>query len=394
MTDPVAYLDGFLGGHEEELVAFRRNLHSHPELSRAEFQTTSLVAGRLEVAGLAPRVLPSGTGLVCDVGDPSGPGPVVALRADLDALPITDEKDVPYRSRVPGAAHACGHDVHTTVVLGTGLALTHLPGGLPGRVRLLFQYAEEVVPGGALDMIDAGGLTDVGMIFALHCDPKLDTGQVGLRVGPVTSASDMLTIRLHGPGGHTARPHLTTNLVDVAAHVVTELPAALTLLTDDPEAANLVFGAVHAGEVANVIPTAAEIKGTLRTLDRAVWDAAPAVLENALARVVEPSGATCELTHRRGSPPIVNDATATAILAGAATTALGRDTVVEIEQSLGSEDFSWYLEEVPGAFARLGVHTPGTGAARDLHSGAFDVDERAIAVGVRLLTHAALDALA
>ena len=393
MTDAGAYLDDFLDGHEEELVAFRRNIHSHPELSRAEFQTTSLVAQRLEVAGLTPRVMPQGTGLVCDIGHPSTPGPVVALRADLDALAIEDEKDVPYRSRVAGAAHACGHDVHTTVVLGAGLALARLPHALPGRVRLVFQPAEEVVPGGALDMIEAGAVAGVDTIFALHCDPKIDTGSVGLRAGPVTSASDMVTIRLHGPGGHTARPHLPANLGDVAGRVVTGLPGALGRLTRDPSRANLVFGAVHAGEVANVIPTTAEIKGTLRTLDRAIWDAAPEVLDDALSAIVEGSGAVSEMRHRRGSPPIVNDAAATAVMERSALAALGPGRLVEVTQSLGSADFSWYLEEVPGAFARLGVHAPGSGAALDLHSGAFDVDERAIAVGVRLLTHTALEAL-
>jgi amidohydrolase len=204
-------LDGFLARHEAELIHLRRHLHAHPELGREERESTALVARRLEAEGLRPRLLPTGTGLVCDVG--AGPGPLVALRADLDALPLQDEKHVPYRSTTPGVCHACGHDVHTAMLLGAGLALAGQAERLPGRVRLVFQPAEERVPGGALDVIAAGMLDGVAAIFALHCDPKLDVGRLGVRVGAVTAASDSIEVRLTGPGGHTARPHLTADLV-------------------------------------------------------------------------------------------------------------------------------------------------------------------------------------
>jgi amidohydrolase len=388
-------LDAFLDGHLEELVAFRRELHAHPELSGEEHETTTRVAERLRVAGLAPRILPCGTGLVCDLpASGSRAGRIVALRADLDALAMTDETTVPYRSQVPGVAHACGHDVHTTVVLGAGLALTRLlasEGAPAGGVRLLFEPAEESAPGGAVDVIDAGGLADVAWLFGLHCDPKLDVGQIGVRVGAITSAADLVTIRLHAPGGHTARPHLTVDLVAVAGRLAAELP--LKLRSADPSL-NLVFGALHAGDAANVIPATAQLRGTLRTPDRASWDDAPARLESALGALVGPTGATFEIDHDRGVPPVVNDAAATELLALAARDSLGPDAVVPTEQSAGGDDFAWYAELVPSTYARLGVHDPSsTGPRRDLHASTFDVDERAIAVGVRVLVHAALAAL-
>lgn len=387
------FLDRFLDAQEEELVAFRRTLHAHPEPSRAEHETTERVAERLRVAGLVPRVLPSGTGLLCDVGD-GVTGPVVALRADLDALAMDDEKDVPYRSQVPGVAHACGHDVHTTVVLGAGLALARCfaAGDAPaGGVRLVFQPAEEALPGGALDVIAAGGLDGVDLVFGLHCEPKLTTGRIGTRVGAITSAADLLTIRLHGPGGHTARPQLTVDLVSVAGRLAHELPAALRERHAD---LSLVFGAIRAGDAPNVIPASAELSGTLRTADRTAWDEAPAALAETLAALVAPTGADFDLEHTRGVPPVVNDERATALLATAAAEVVGADAVVPAEQSAGGDDFSWYAERVPGSYARLGVHPPDDpGPPRDLHASTFDVDEAAIGVGVRVLVTAALRAL-
>ncbi len=207
-------LDAFLAAHDEELIAFRRRLHSHPELSFQEHETTAAVRARLEVAGLRPAPLPTETGLQLDLG--TGDGPIVMLRADIDALPMEDTKEVPYRSTVPGVCHACGHDVHTTVLLGAGLALSQLLDGQPGRVRLLFQPAEEIMPGGGAETLhDTAVMDDVAVAFAIHCDPGLEVGHVGLRTGPITSAADRLVISLKGPGGHTARPHLSSDLIHV-----------------------------------------------------------------------------------------------------------------------------------------------------------------------------------
>lgn len=382
-------VDDFLARHEAELIGVRRHIHARPELGRAEFDTTALVADRLRAAGLSPRVFSAGTGLVCDIG--TGPGPVVALRADLDALPIRDDKDVPYRSTREGVCHACGHDVHTTVVLGAALSLAQQASSLPGRVRVIFQPAEELTPGGALTVIEEGGLDDVGAIFAVHCDPRLDTGQVGTRPGPITAAADQVDIVLTGPGGHTARPHLSVDLVYAAARVITDLTAGLSRLVDPRAGLTLVFGAVHGGSASNAIPERVQISGTLRVLTRDGWLAAPELIERVVAGTLGPLGASWKIDYQRGVPPVVNDPVATAVIARAGATALGPAAMVATEQSMGGEDFAWYLDRVPGSLARLG--TRRADQSLDLHSGRFDVDERSIAVGVRLLHQTALEYL-
>ncbi|MBN6057349.1 amidohydrolase [Nonomuraea sp. RK-328] len=384
-------LDAFLGEHEQDLVEFRRDLHRHPELAFAEYRTTQRIADRLGAAGLIPSVLPRGTGLICDVG--SGDGPTVALRADIDALGLQDEKEVSYRSTVPGSCHACGHDVHTTILLGTSLFLAQqaAAGLLPGRVRLIFQPAEEL-PGGALEVMAHGGITGVDRIFGLHCDPRLDVGQVGLKPGPITSACDKLVVRVSGPGGHTARPHLTADLVFALAKVLTELPAALSRRVDPRSSLSLVWGKVEAGSAANAIPDDGVAEGTVRCLDENAWHAAPDLIKALLDSVAGAYGIEAQMEYVRGVPPVVNDEMSVDMLAEAAQRALGPGSVAPTEQSLGGEDFAWYLESVPGAFARLGTRSPG-GETYDIHQGTFDVDESAIGMGVRLMAATALTAL-
>ena len=373
-----------------ELVAFRRDLHAHPELGRQEHRTTAVIADRLRAAGLSPQVLAVGTGLVCDVG--TGDGPLVVLRADIDALPLQDSKDVGYRSTVAGVCHACGHDVHTTVVLGAGLALAASPPP-SGTVRLLFQPAEEVMPGGALDVLAEGWLDGAAAVFALHCDPSLEVGRVGLRAGPITGAADMLTVRLTGPGGHTSRPHNTVDLVHALSTLATGLPDALSRLVDPRAGLCLVWGHISAGVAANAIPREGVLRGTLRVLDKNVWQQAPDLVRRLVDGLVAPYGALATVTYVRGVPPVVNEPAANAVLTAAVTSTLGAAAAVPTLQSLGGEDFSWYLEKVPGAMARLGVRPPGTERSLDLHQSAFDVDEEAIAVGVVVLEAAARSVL-
>lgn len=376
-----------------ELIAFRRDLHMHPELGNQEFRTTAAIKTRLEQAGLAPRVLASGTGLVCDIGDWDGVTPMLAMRADIDALPIPDAKiGVAYRSTVPDRAHACGHDVHTAVVLGAGLVLAdlHGKGQLPRPVRLLFQPAEEVLPGGAADAIKCGVLEGVGRMIAVHCDPKVDAGRIGLRTGPITSACDRLEIALDGPGGHTARPHLTTDLVTAVAKVATEVPAVISRRVDARSGLSVTWGRIESGHACNVIPMHAELAGTVRCLDLDTWRDAPDLIHAAVADVADLHGAKSQINYIRGVPPVVNDAEVVDLLVNAMAARRGPYSIEDTEQSLGGEDFSWYLEHVPGAMARLGVRTPGDTTKRDLHRGDFDADESAITVGVEMFTAAAL----
>ncbi|MGW5419685.1 amidohydrolase [Streptomyces sp. NPDC003943] len=375
-----------------ELIAFRRDLHMHPELGNQEFRTTAVLKARLEAAGLRPRVLPSGTGLVCDIGTWDRGRPMLAIRGDLDALPIPDVKTVPYRSTEPNRAHACGHDVHTTATLGAGLVLAELDrqGRLPAAVRLIFQPAEEVLPGGAADAIENGVLDGVGRIIAVHCDPRVDAGKIGLRAGPITSACDRLEVTLDGPGGHTARPHLTTDLVTAAARVAVDVPAVLARRVDARSGMSVTWGRIEAGHAPNVIPQAAALSGTVRCLDLPAWRDAPDLVHAAIDEIATLHRAKSTVDYVRGVPPVVNDPVVTELLRDAMSARRGPYAVEDTEQSLGGEDFSWYLEHVPGAMARLGVRTPGDTRVRDLHAGDFDVDERAIAVAVELFTAAAL----
>ncbi|MEZ5381679.1 MAG: amidohydrolase [Microthrixaceae bacterium] len=394
-----AWLDEFLHGHLDELLAFRRRLHAHPELSWAEVETTAAVIDRLAVAGLKPEGLPDSTGLVCDLGTGAsspfdaadGDGPVVALRADLDALAMEDEKEVAYRSTRPGVAHACGHDVHTTVVLGAALALAEaVARGESGAFRFIFEPAEEALPGGAPAVIAAGALGGVDSVLGLHCDPKVDVGQVALRAGPITSAADMARITIAGPGGHTARPERTVNLLSVLGEVLTQVPERAAKLASPAELL-VVFGATHGGDAPNVIPTSASATATIRTPDLGCWEDAARIVERASRDVVEPSGATLEFAYRKGVPPSVNAAAPTGSLRRAAIGLVGAAALIEAQHSRGGDSFAWYAREVPASYARLGTFDPGTGADRpDIHSGAFDVDERSIEIGVRLLVHAAL----
>lgn len=377
---------------EDELVAVRRDLHAHPEVARTERRSTDLVAARLRAAGLAPRLLP-GTGLVCDIG----PGAVatgrrrVMLRADLDALPVDDRCGEPWASTTPGAAHACGHDVHTAAVLGAGLVLARLAatGDLPTGVRLLFQAAEEVQPGGALDAIDAGAMEGVGQVFAVHCDPRLEVGHIGTRIGAITSASDDVTVNLTSPGGHTSRPHVTGDLVFALGKVVTEVPAVLGRRLDPRAGVNLTWGIVSAGAAPNAIPAAGHVRGTLRCLEARAWEEAARVLREAVEHVVAPYDVEAEVVVQRGVPPVVNEEHATRLLDRAGRDMLGDDGVVLTEQSLGGEDFAWLLTRAPGAMARLGTRAPG-GPAFDLHQGDLRVDERAIGIGAQLLARVAV----
>ncbi|CRK59804.1 N-acyl-L-amino acid amidohydrolase AmiA1 [Alloactinosynnema sp. L-07] len=384
-----AWLDQWLAANAADVVAWFRHFHAHPELSRQEFATTEMVAGLLKSFGLQPELLPGGNGLICDVGEGDR---CVALRADMDALPMTEATGLPYSTTVSGACHACGHDAHTTILLATGIALASAP-VLPGRVRLIFQPAEEVMPGGALDVIEAGGIDGVERIFGLHCDPRLEVGRVGTRVGAITSATDLLELRLTSPGGHTSRPHLTADLVHALGTVITGLPALLSRRIDPRSGTVLVWGAVHAGEAANAVPQDGVLRGTLRTGDHDVWADLEPIVASLVQSLLAPTGVGFELIHTRGVPPVLNDRESTQLLRAGIETALGEDALAGTKQSSGGEDFGWYLENIPGSFMRLGVWT-GVGPRHDLHQPTFQLDERALLTGIRVMAHAALTALA
>jgi amidohydrolase len=384
----------------ERLIAIRRDIHAHPEVGNAEHRTTAKVVEVLESCGLVAKILPIGTGAWCDVlpyGDPFGEPfdehreGLVGLRADLDALPIPDGSAVDFASRVPGVAHACGHDVHTTILLGVGMVLARLrEDGLLNRgVRLIFQPAEETSPGGAVDAIDGGVLTDLSEVYALHCDPRTDAGQIALKTGAVTSAVSQISVTLNGTGGHTSRPHLTQDVVAALGTLVTQTQLVLSRRVDPRSGVSMMWGKITAGSAPNAIPSSGQVLGTLRALTTSGWEQAKAMLPELVTQVVAPFGVEARVAINEGTPPAVNAPSGVDRLAAAGEAMLGPDGVTVTEQSLGGEDFSWMLQQVPGAMARLGVRTPGSATWPDIHHPSFRVDESCIDVGLKVLADVA-----
>jgi len=375
----------------EALHAFRRDVHSHPELSFQEERTTTRIVEALTAAGLAPTRL-TGTGAFVDIGEGEL---AIGLRADIDALPLQEVTGLPYASEHAGVCHACGHDIHTTVMLGVALLLKdlHDAGQLAGRVRVIFQPAEERMPGGAKAVIEQGVLDEVPRVLALHCEPRIEVGHIGTRIGAITSASDTIRIKLTGHGGHTSRPHLTEDLVFALSQIAIGVPAVLSRRIDVRSAVSVVWGQINAGNAPNAIPSVGTLSGTMRCLDGHAWDSAGELLDEVVAQVAAPYNVEVQLEHIRGVPPVVNAPTETALIEDAARAEIGADAIELTPQSMGGEDFAWMTQLRPGAMFRLGTRTPG-GEVFDLHQGNYTPDERAIATGVRVMTAAALRAVA
>ncbi|NNC75258.1 MAG: amidohydrolase [Acidimicrobiia bacterium] len=360
-------------------IDLRRAIHRHPEIGWDEVATTKRVAEYLSAAGLEPIVRGDGMGLSVDIGGT----PTVGFRADLDALPIQEETELPFRSLNPGVMHACGHDVHSAIAAGVAVSWHRLAeaGEVDGGIRCFFQPAEERIPGGAQQMREEGITNGLDSVIAYHVDPSLPAGKFGLRTGPITGASDRLTVTLHGPGGHTSRPHQTVDLVYVAARIITDLPVLVRQDIDPRHTAALVFGHIEgSSKVENVIPTHVTVGGTIRLFELDVWRRLPETIEKLIHHLVAPYGATAKVDYIQGSPPVVNDAGVIAAAADAIGRTMGAEAVADTHQSLGSEDFSWFLEDLPGALVRLGSAVDGRNV--DLHSATFDVDEACIEAGI------------
>jgi len=369
-------------------VELRRAIHRRPELGRHEFATTQLVVRALAAAGIDSRVRPAATGLTADMGDG---GSLVGFRADLDALPIHEQTGLPFASELPGLMHACGHDAHTAIAVGIALALEEL-GPLPGRVRFVFQPAEELFPGGADELLGEGAIDGVQAIIAFHVDPTIPPGQIGFKTGPITSSSDRFVITVDGPGGHTARPHDSVDTIFAAGQVITQLPAMLDRLVDARLPLSLVFGRVQGGMVGNVIPTSVELSGTCRSLDHDTWERMPKLIERLVHEIVAPLGAAATISYDVGIPPVINDQFVVAEVEYAVSSVLGTHAVALTHASLGAEDFSYFLQEIPGALFRLGAQRPDR--KTDLHSAWFDIDEAAIEIGILAGTTALLRLMA
>lgn len=368
---------------ERDLVELRRSLHNYPEIGFDLPVSTATIETMLADAGLAPVRLRGGSGLWVDIGEGDR---VVGLRADLDALPLQETTGLSFASRLDGRAHACGHDMHSAAAAGAALALAKTD--LPGKVRVIFQPAEETL-GGAHAVLDEGVIDGLERVFTLHCEPQIAVGTVGSRIGALTAACDQVDVHLSGPGGHTARPQLTVDIVDALARIVTIVPGLATRKVDPRASLSVVFGAINAGKAPNAIPMEGSLRGTVRMLSREAWADAEAVITGLITDIVAITGGNVKIDYQRGVPPVINDPASYNLLRTAIIGCVGEDHFYTPEQSMGGEDFGWYADKAPIAMGRLGVWS-GSGPMSDLHQGGFVADERAIGIGANVLANAAL----
>lgn len=381
-----------------DLVRWRRHVHQHPEVSFAEAETTRYLAAELGALGATTVVRRRETGLWLDIEGGGGPGPTVLVRADIDALPVQEETGLPFASANDGAMHACGHDAHTAIGLGVACLLMARRAEFRGRVRVLFQPAEEQPPGGAPTMIEAGCLDGVDSAIALHVFAQgsagaFPTGKVFLAAGPVLAASGRFAITIRGRGGHGSAPHLSVDAIAVAGEVLSALQHVRSRRLDPLAPAVLTVGTIHGGFVQNVIAPTVEMTGTVRTFDPAVEDRLVEAMRTIVTHTAAAFGAEADVVYEKGYPVVVNDATATAVMQEAVDSVLGPGAVSQTEPIMGSEDFAYYGQRVPSVFLGLGAAAPGVEAFPNHHP-RFAADEAALPLGVAILCDCAMRLMA
>lgn len=376
-----------------EMVKWRRYLHQHPELSFREERTSAFVADRLRAMGLDVRErFGDGYGVVADCKG-AGEGPVVALRADIDALPIQDEKDCPYASKVEGVMHACGHDGHTAALLAVAKAASESRQRLRGTIRFIFQPAEEVTPGGAKGLVDAGVLHGVDAIYGGHLWTPFSVGTLFSKPGPIMAAPDEFQLVIKGRGGHGGLPHHTVDSVVVASHLVVNLQTVVSRTVNPVEPAVVTVGSFHAGSGFNVIADSASLAGTVRTFDREARLAIKRNIERIVRDTCSMFGADYSLDYILGYPPVINDNKEYERFERIAASLTGQANVRLDAPLMAGEDFSYYLQQIPGCFVLVGAGNPDTGAVYPHHHPRFDIDERAMLLLAKVLARLALDRL-
>lgn len=369
------------------LIEIRHHLHSHPELSGQEYQTAAYVAGVLSSCGLKAQELVGKTGVVADLPGNGQHQNILALRTDMDALPIVEHADIECVSQKPGVMHACGHDVHTTVGLGAAMVLAELGEPLPGSLRFIFQPAEETAQG-AQWMVADDVMNGVKAILGVHVYPTILGGDIGIRYGALTAAADDLEITIIGESGHGARPHEATDAIWIAAQVVTTLQQAISRTHNPLRPVVLTIGQIQGGRAPNVIADQVRLTGTVRSLHPSTREELPTWIEGIVAGVCQPFGAQYEISYRPGVPAVMNDPGLTQLLEFCAEEVCGEEHVqLILEPSLGAEDFSVYLDYAPGSMFRLGVGFVDE-PNYPLHHPKFKVNEAAIAAGVTTLAYA------
>ena len=390
-NDPTTPIADAVRALEPALIAIRRDLHAHPELGFQEHRTAGIVAGELERLGIPHRTGIGRTGVVGLI-EGGWPGPCLAIRADMDALPIEERSGLPFASTAPGLMHACGHDIHTTTLLGVAAVLRDLAPHLAGTVKLVFQPAEEGLGGMAAMLED--GLMDgppISRALGFHNHPDLPVGRFGFARGAVLAASDRFEITVRGKSGHAAYPHTTIDPIVAAASLVMQLQTVVSREVPPMRPAVVTVGAIAGGEAHNIIPDEVRIKGTVRTLHADARDLAEAALARLCAGLSGMMRAEADFVYRRGVPPLVNDDTVLDAAVAAVRRQLG-DVVAEGEPSLGGEDFALLAELVPSFQLRIGSGAPGR--SDKLHNSAYQPDEACIGLGVQALARAAYDLMA
>ncbi len=366
---------------EPDLVAWRRHLHQHPELSFQEHETTAFIEATLKGFGPLEVSRPTKTGVVARLVGPK-PGPVVAIRADIDALPIQEENSFPFRSENPGAMHACGHDGHTTMLLGAAKVLAAHRDRLHGEVRFIFQHAEEQLPGGAEELVQSGVMDGVDRVIGAHMEPGLPVGTFALKAGAVTAAPDSFTIVIMGLGGHAADPHRAVDPVAIGVQVVSNLQMIVARNTDPQQSLVLSVTRFTAGTADNIIPGSVELGGTVRSFNPEVRQGIPGLMERIVRGVTEAHGASYQFRYLHGYRPVINDQTVTALVRKTLDETFGAQAVVEGAPLMAGEDFSAYQTKAPGCFYQVGSGNVAEGITYPLHHPRFTLDEAALPVGV------------
>lgn len=381
--------------YSDEVVSMRRHLHANPELSYEEYNTARYVAERLKSFGLEPVEGVATTGLIAEIKGKNSGKKMVALRADMDALPIHETSDVPYKSQNPGVMHACGHDVHTSSLLGTARILQEVKDQFEGTVRLLFQPGEEKNPGGASYMIRDGALENPrpSGIIGQHVYPLLDAGKVGFREGMFMASADEIYLRVIGKGGHGAWPELTIDPVVIASHIIVALQQIISRNASPKQPSVLTFGKIIANGATNIIPDEVNIAGTFRAMNETWRNDALERIQKMAESIASGMGGRCEVNISRGYPYLENNPDLTRRLREAAAAYVGGENVVEIEYSLGAEDFAYYSQVVPASFYRLGTRNKDKGITAYVHTPNFDIDEDALKISPGLMAWMAISEL-
>lgn len=381
--------------YSQEIVALRRHLHENPELSYQEFNTAKFVAQTLRSFGIEPTEGIATTGLVVDIKGKNPNKKTVALRADMDALPITETNDVPYKSKNIGVMHACGHDVHTSSLLGTAKILNEVKDQFEGTVRLLFQPGEEKNPGGASLMIKDGALKNPtpASIIGQHVFPLLPAGKIGFREGMYMASSDEIYLKVIGKGGHGAAPELAIDPVVIASHIIIALQQIISRNASPKQPTVLTFGKISGGTAVNIIPDEVTIDGTFRAMNEAWRIEGLKKIQKMAESIAEGMGGKCEVTLSYGYPYLENNPEITRRIKQAAEAYVGKENVVDIDITLGSEDFAFYSHIVPASFYRLGTRNEAKGITSYVHTPTFDIDEDALKIGPGLMAWMAVQEL-